>query len=96
VELAILKWMCYVFARSVNTSLTTDIVFMTPFTDLNETEITDYPALRALGDDKMANLIGYLNGTTGGGSHSSGASQPTVSTLGVLFSALSIVALITM
>ena len=41
-----------------------DIVFMTEFTGVNDTQITDYDGLRELGDEKMANLLQAVNATT--------------------------------
>jgi hypothetical protein len=37
-----------------------DIVFMTEFNGVNETEITDFDALRALGDEKVSTLVQEL------------------------------------
>ena len=41
-----------------------DIVFMTEFTGVNDTEITDYDGLRRLGDAKMGDLVHALSNTT--------------------------------
>ena len=56
---------------------------------MNETYITNFTALRTLGDEKVTGLIEYLNGTNSGGSHSTGSSTPAT-TLLMLFSALSV------
>jgi hypothetical protein len=41
-----------------------DIVFMTEFMGVNDTEITDYEGLRLLGDEKMGDLIHALSNST--------------------------------
>ena len=71
-----------------------DIVFLTAFADVNETYITNFTALRTLGDEKVTGLIEYLNGTnnsatTSGGSRSTGSSAPAT-TLLMLLSGLSV------
>ena len=67
---------------------------MTAFTDVNNTEITNFTALKALGEEKVTGLIEYLNGTTSGtttsgGSRSAGSSIPST-TLLILLSGLAI------
>lgn len=41
-----------------------DIVFMTEFTSVNDTEITDYDGLVELGDQQLGDLIRAVNATT--------------------------------
>jgi hypothetical protein len=50
-----------------------DIVFMTEFTGLNVSYITDFDGLRELGEEKMSDLVTWLNGT---GATSGGAPGP--------------------
>lgn len=55
--------MYYVLPHKVQ-GLMIDIVFMTEFTGVNDTVITDYDGLRKLGDEKMGDLILAVNATT--------------------------------
>jgi hypothetical protein len=79
--------------------LTLDIVFTTEFNDVNSTYITDFNALRQLGDDKMGDLISALSsgsGTPGSGSETPGgkssASTAQSNTLLILLALVSLVA----
>jgi len=79
--------------------LTLDIVFTTEFTDINSTYITDFNALRQLGDDKMGDLISALSsgsGTPGSGGEipggKSSASTAQSNTLLILLALVSLVA----
>jgi hypothetical protein len=59
---------------SLPTWLMIDIVFNEEFNGVNETEITDYDGLRALGDEKVSILVQELMTT---GLTSSGSSLST-------------------
>jgi hypothetical protein len=80
-------------------SLTVDIVFTTEFTAVNSTYITDFDALKQLGDEKMGDLISALgsgSGTPGSGSETPGgkssASTTQSNTLLILLTFVSLVA----
>lgn len=45
--------------------MTVDIVFMTEFGGVNDTRITDYTALKNMGDEKVQSLVKMLS-TSGG------------------------------
>lgn len=73
----------------------TDIVFMTPFTGINDTDITDFAGLNTLGDEMVTNLVKVLNGSSpiNGTTHSRGgrlASPISAITLLIFVSTLSI------
>lgn len=53
-----------------------DIVFYTAFTGVNYTSITDYEALRAMGDGKINTLVSKVNTS---GTEKSCSSQATAS-----------------
>lgn len=72
-------------------TLMIDIVFMTEFTGLNNTDITDFEGLRQLGDEKISNLVSALNET----SHLSKASSTHVNLLLVVAAILSTMAIYT-
>ena len=76
-----------------------DIVFNTEFTGVNSTYITDFNALKQLGDEKMGELIQALSsgsGKPGSGSETAGgkssASTAQSSTLLVLLTLVSLLA----
>jgi len=79
--------------------LTLDIVFNTEFTGVNSTYITNFNALKQLGDEKMGGLISALSsgsGTPGSGSETPGgqssASTIQSNTLLILLALVSLVA----